>query len=198
MTTIVGIEHEGNVWIGGDSAVTAGKQIIINCSNSKVFRVRDIIFGHAGTARMATILRHCLAANLPSQEGLPDDYYASVEIPKAVHGTVAEQGYEPNDPDDGARTWFCRSELLIGLHGKLYAMACDYNVKRSAWGYDAVGTGGEVAIGYLFGNQHAEAHPQDRIHGALLAGEKFTHGTRGPFTILCGNNPELDVNPWAQ
>ena len=56
MTCIVGLEHKGKVYIGGDSAGVAGYSLSVR-ADQKVFINGNFIFGFTSSFRMGQILR---------------------------------------------------------------------------------------------------------------------------------------------
>ncbi len=62
MTCIVGLVHEGVVYMGGDSAATSSaylNQTIL--ATEKVFRNGEFLIGAAGSERASLLLRHSLS-----------------------------------------------------------------------------------------------------------------------------------------
>lgn len=89
-----------------------------------------------------------------------------------------------------AAGWARRSEeqeqggcFLVGYQGRLFKVEGDYQVGESAYGYDAVGCGGDVACGSLFSTT-GRLNPEDRVRTALMAAEAHNAGVRGPFLVL--------------
>ena len=57
MTVIVGLQHNGAVYIGGDSAGIAGYDLMIR-HDEKVFVNQQFIMGYTTSFRMGQILRY--------------------------------------------------------------------------------------------------------------------------------------------
>lgn len=203
MTTIVGIEHEGNVWIGGDSAVMLGDTELNTQVGGKVFRLGDVIFGVAGWTRTSAMLRYDL--RLPErrfdQPGQTDIGWLNTDFTRAVHECLERNGW---DPQGGSRPQRRSSDntIMVGYRGKLYVLRDNFEVSRYPDHFYAIGVGGEIAIGYLAATK--ERGPRDRILGALATAARYSVGTRDPFTILCGLGREpwkdetLDIDPWRE
>ena len=59
MTCIVGIEHGGKVYIGGDSAGSDGHHLVI-MAEPKVFKRGRFLIGYTTSFRMGQLLQHTL------------------------------------------------------------------------------------------------------------------------------------------
>ena len=57
MTCIVGLVHEGTVFIGGDSAGVAGLSLVVR-ADEKVFRNGDFLMDFTTSFRMGQLLRY--------------------------------------------------------------------------------------------------------------------------------------------
>jgi len=68
MTCIVGIQHDGRVYIGGDSAGVAGYSITSR-ADAKVFTVGPYVMGFTSSFRMGQLLRYGLKAPKPPVVG---------------------------------------------------------------------------------------------------------------------------------
>jgi hypothetical protein len=76
-------------------------------------------------------------------------------------------------------------EALVGFRGRLFHLYGTNQITEELAGYDACGSGAQVARGSLFSTDH-EPHvsPKTRITLALKAAERFTSSVRAPFNIL--------------
>ena len=73
--------------------------------------------------------------------------------------------------------------LLIGFRGKLYQMQGNFQLITTKEGYDAVGSGGNIALGSLHSTT-GWFSTQKRIKAALDAACRANAGCRPPFTIV--------------
>lgn len=73
------------------------------------------------------------------------------------------------------------SHLLIALRGRLFVMDGLRSVFESKRGFDACGTGLEVALGYLMATPDME--PYERALGALRASAELILAVGPPFHI---------------
>lgn len=181
MTCIVGLEHKGDVWLGGDSAGARNDWSIKRRDDAKVFKLRTgnnfVAFGFTTSFRMGQLLRFSLT--LPTQECKdPYEYMCTVFI-NSVRECLRHGGYTTieNNVETGGR-------FLVGYHKKLYCIDHDFQVGRSLSGYDAVGCGDALALGSLHTTQKLVKHPRERISLALKAAEAFSAGVQRPFSII--------------
>lgn len=183
MTCIVGLEHDGRVWIGGDSAGVAGWSLTVR-ADEKVFANGDFIFGFTTSFRMGQLLRYgltlpslCRDGDIPSLWSDPDRWMAT-QFVDAVRDCLKAGGYskKSDEVESGG-------QFLVGYKGHLWQVDRDYQVGRAAHGYLAVGCGDELALGAM----HAVSDglsPHDTVLAALRAAEAHSAGVRGPFKVL--------------
>lgn len=175
MTCIVGLVHQGGVWIGGDSAGIAGYDLMLR-SDPKVFRNGEFVIGYTSSFRMGQLLAHRFQP--PKRHADQDVYtYMVTTFVDALRQCFKDGGYatKENEREQGGT-------FLVGYEGRLFQIEGDYQVGEPFAGYVACGCGGSVALGAL----HATAgqRPTDRIKVALEASEMHNAGVRGPFTIV--------------
>jgi ATP-dependent protease HslVU (ClpYQ) peptidase subunit len=179
MTCIVGLVHEGVVWLGGDSAAVEGSDVSTT-ADPKVFIEADVAIGYAGSFRVGQLLRHKL--DVPDHPERLDDigwlvgpFVDAVRDTLAVGGALSKskQGVEEMPDECG---------LLIGYHGHLYEMGEAFGITEETTGVAAMGAGGAYAIGSLHASEHRD--PVDRIGLALEAAERFSGAVRPPFTVV--------------
>lgn len=176
MTCIAGIEQDGKVYIGGDSAGVVGLDVIVR-SDEKVFQNGPSIFGFSSSFRMGQILRYQLT--IPEKlDSMDDTKFVYTLFLEEIRKTLKTFGYSKvdNNVEEGGN-------FLVGYAGRLYHVESDYQVGRSLDGFAAVGCGAPYALAVLYCTQD-DANPERRIYKALQAAEHFSGGVRQPFTIL--------------
>lgn len=175
MTCIAGLEHNGKVWIGGDSAGVAGWSMTV-CSDEKVFQSGPFLYGFTSSFRMGALLRYSFSP--PEQLASEADHaYLSTRYVQALRECLGDGGAKRTERgvDTGGT-------FLLGYRASLYLVQDDLAVLRAACGFGAVGCGHEIAKGSLF-STGALADPQARIETALYAAAYLSAGVRAPFTI---------------
>ncbi len=184
MTAIAGVEHDGLVVIGGDSAGVAGWRLQVR-ADEKVFRKGQMIFGFCGSFRLGQLLRHALT--LPRRHQDDDvDQWLVVDFIDSVRQVLKDKGNAQKEKEQESAD----GSFLLGYEGRLYLVDSDYQVGRTVHGFAAVGCGDEIALGALHATAHTTMTPQQRVRAALEAAAEFSAGVRPPFTILTQPEPK--------
>jgi ATP-dependent protease HslVU (ClpYQ) peptidase subunit len=175
VTCIVGLVDNGQVYIGGDSAGVSGWDLVQR-SDRKVFRNGDFVMGFTSSFRMGQLL--AFGFNPPKLVHGADVFaYMVTEFVDAARQRLKDGGFATtkDSADIGGH-------FLVGVAGRLFNIASDYQVGESVHGYDACGCGGQIAMGSLRSTR-LWSDPKARVHEALEAGEAFSAAVRGPFFI---------------
>lgn len=174
MTCIVGVEHDGKVWIGGDSAGVADYSITVR-SDTKVFDLEDYVMGFTSSFRMGQILHYGLLPPAPKLDDL--ERFMVTEFINATRLALRDGGFSQvkNEVETGGT-------FLVGVGGRLFCVEDDYQVGSSHDGYMAVGCGADIALGVLHATRGKS--PARRIQMALEAAAHHSAGVAAPFTIV--------------
>jgi ATP-dependent protease HslVU (ClpYQ) peptidase subunit len=174
VTAIVGLVHEGTVYLGGDSAGVAGWSLTVR-ADAKVFANGPYILGFTTSFRMGQLLRYAFEPPKPEGEDLAR--FMATTFVDTVRETLKTGGWLRRDSEreDGGT-------FLVGVEGRLFEVHDDFQVGEPADGYTAVGCGHEIAVGALYATARSRMAPQRRVRLALEAAERFSAGVRGPFT----------------
>ncbi|MEO1989659.1 MAG: hypothetical protein ABGX47_23875 [Martelella sp.] len=179
MTCIVGIAHQGRVWIGADSAGVAGHSLTRR-RDEKVLVNGPFIMGFTSSFRMGQLLAHAFT---PPRFHPDSDVYAFMvtDFINAIRECFKQGGYaeKHNEAERGGT-------FLVGFMGRLFYVDSDYQVGESVDGFDACGSGADIALGALFANTKADAAPRDRIMTALQAAATYNTCVCDPFHVLFG------------
>lgn len=179
MTCIIGLAHEGTVYIGADSASgTDGTWEVRATKVPKVFRLGDFLIGYTTSFRMGQILHYHLEVRPQESEGDNLSYMVRVFIP-AVRACLKEHGFSKieNNQEEGGF-------FLVGYRGRLYSIASDFQVNEMADGLDALGCGREYALGAMMAFESEGIPPPERIFRSLAIAACFSGGVIGPFRVL--------------
>lgn len=177
MTCIVGLVKGDTVWIGGDSAGTSSTMHQRVRADKKVFIRGEFIFGFCGSFRMGQLLQYTL--KLPKHpKGVSDFKYLVNEFIDAVRECLTVENKKITNKDDRLYPYF-----LFGYRGLLYGVQGDYQVSKPEEGFDAVGSGADVAIGAMHASVKVR-DPKKRITQALQASARNNAAVRPPFHIL--------------
>jgi len=175
MTCIVGLEHEGKVYIGADSMAATNGWDQLTVSSPKVFKKDDFLIGYTTSFRMGQILKHHLKVNIHSEEMLDEEYMVT-EFIESVRTCLKEKGFSEinNNKEDGGN-------FLVGYHGKLYEIGSDYQINRWREGIASCGCGADFAKAVV--KVLGDRPPMERIRRALEIADYFSAGVKPPFQI---------------
>jgi hypothetical protein len=181
MTCIVGIETPDGVLLGGDSAGLSG-WVRTHRADPKVFAHGDgYVIGFTTSFRMGQLIRY---ADLPKpldRHGDDLDRFMATELVDAVRKALKDGGWAARDKDrEDAGTF------LAGVNGRLFKVADDYQVGRSLDGYDAAGSGWELALGSLHTTATLTVAPVERAGLALAAAAHHCACVHPPFSTVLG------------
>lgn len=182
MTCIVGLEQDGIVYIGGDSAgVEAYSLAICGRADEKVFVTEsgEFIMGFCGSFRIGQLLRYALSP--PEQSQKKDDMaYMVTDFIDAVRAMQKDKGSMKKENELEEHD----AAFLVGYKGRLYVVESDFQVGRPIENYAAVGCGAQIALGAMFATRNSGLAAPNRIELALTAAAEYSAGVRGPFLVL--------------
>jgi len=177
MTCIIGYEHKGKVYIGGDSAGVSryDMRIIVN---SKVFRNGPIICGFTSSFRMGQILQYSFS--VPKQGRESDHKYLCTKFIDKLIKCFTNKKFAKEENNEVTGGTF-----MLGYKGKLYRVESDFNITRIDLGYEACGCGEDYAMGAM-GVLHEikDLTPEQKITKALEIAESLSAGVHRPFNII--------------
>ncbi len=188
MTCIVGLEHDGKVYMGGDSAGCDSWSLEVR-SDVKVFQNKDYLFGFTDSFRMGQILAHCFEPPSPTTK-TDTKILSEIELLKFMSSTFIDKlrkclksnGYATiKDNVESGGTF------LIGVRGFLFKIMGDFQVGRTMCGYDAIGSGWLSARGAMFvlnSKLGDVLNSEQKITMALDTAVHDVPTVRGPYTIL--------------
>jgi ATP-dependent protease HslVU (ClpYQ) peptidase subunit len=176
VTCVVGVEHDGKVVMGADSAGLAGLSVTIR-ADTKIFRNGEFVMGFTSSFRMGQLLRYSLVPPVPRDWDL--DRFMATDFVQSVRDCLRDGGFARND---SGVEW--GGTFLVALRGRLYRVNDDFQIARSLDNYDAVGCGEEFALGSLYSS--ADLPPDERVRRALEAAAHHSGGVSPPFHLVDG------------
>lgn len=182
MTCIIGLEHEGKVFMGADSAWSNGWEWHKTAFQKTFFRNQCFLIGVAGAPRFAQLMQYHLQIT-PQSEIMSDEEYMVVHFVGQVRQCVRENGFMQTE--DG-REHIDENRLLVGYKGKCYILESNFQLERRLSGLSAIGSASDYAQAAMVAL--ANMQPMARITRSLEICTEFTPNVRPPFRVL-----ELDV-----
>lgn len=178
MTCVVGIEHEGKVYMGADSIGVAGWERSI-MGFTKVFKVGEFLIGCAGSIRMLQLLQYTLEVR-PQHETEDDMRYIVTGLADASRKLFKDHGWSniENNKESGAN-------FLVGYRGRLYAIEDEFNVVRFEQPFYAIGVGKVYALAAILTlrSERDDVTPEHQINCALKVASELSIGVHPPFHI---------------
>jgi len=191
MTCIVGLEQDGVIYIGADSAEVDESTLSVGIrADEKVFLSDDesFILGFSGSFRIGQLIRYALS--MPSQKVDQDDMaYLVTDFIDALRTMQKDKGSMSKENELEEHS----SAFIMGFNGKLYVIDTDFQVGRPLGNYAAVGCGAPIALGAMFATQDTETSPEERIRCALTAASTYSAGVRPPFHVLKLEPPATEI-----
>lgn len=180
MTCIVGMEKDGIVYIGGDSAASNG-WTVVDAMQPKVFKNGPMVMGYTTSFRFGQLLEHSLEVPTAKEHRVSDLKYLCTEFVDEVRECLKKGGYAKidNNVEEGG-------SALFGYNGRLYKMDSDFQILRAPCGVFSVGSGYVAALAVLFHivKNRPGTPPQDALREALEIATDMTPGVKGPFHFL--------------
>ena len=140
MSVIVGIKEGKKIYMGCDSAATTDEGFRRHIKVKKLFRKGKYLIGVAGSVRIANLM----------QSGMFSLPKTIDKFPEVLRNVLMAFGAMSVSEED--KTQSMSSNILIAVNnGELYEILSDFQLNEINNGYAAVGSGGEVATGCLFG-----------------------------------------------
>lgn len=181
MTCIVGfIDNDKTVYIGGDSAGSAG-HYMTKRKDPKVFVRHPFIFGFTTSFRMGQILM-CgdLKIRQQKKDEVDYEYMVNAFIPSIIK-LFRENNWERKSKDGEVEG----GTFLVGYKDKLYSIENDFQVAENLNNYDCVGCGADIAKGAMFAMSKDDTiNAETRIKTALEAASEFSSWCASPFNIV--------------
>lgn len=186
MTCVVGLQRDGVVYIGADSQGTS-HNIKQTRTDPKVFTKGPFIIGISGSFRYGQILRFKFEPP-PHHPPDKDDYeYMATDFVDAATESLDNGGFLTTK--DGVKNTDAENSYgyaLIGYKGKLYYFGQDLQIGIVSDGYDAIGSGFQVALGAMWVLTQRKLKPEDAITLALQAASELNTTVGPPYIILKG------------
>lgn len=163
MTTILGLQHKDIVIIGADSQITEDNFKTISSGTPKIIRRGRYIIGITGDTRPGDILAYNWKPPSFKATDDPIQHMGKKVIPSIIKA-FNEGGYKWDEMDEKKDAGF---DYLIAFNANLFHIACDMSFIQADNHIYGLGTGGQLAFGYLNGALSKitknEKHILDRI-----------------------------------
>lgn len=173
MTCILGLKHQGHIYLGADSLYLNGWHRI-HTDHPKIFRLGGLLIGSEQSQRVSDIMEYNLELPQDCQSD-PATYLGRDFIP-ALRACLIEHGAMKDEQMEAV--------IMIGYRAGLFIIGEDFTLSEIAGPYEAIGAGAKYALGYLYTMHKTSLSPEKMIENALGCAEHFCAGVRAPFIIM--------------
>jgi len=181
MTCVVGVRHEGVIYIGADSLSSDRVEAQVR-KDPKVFTLGEFVIGFTSSWRMGQVLRYHF--KLPA---IPDDIdlhaYMVLHFVEELR-TVAKKAAIAEVQNSVESL----GKFLVGVRGRLFCIESDFQVGEGVQDYAAVGSGSAYALGAMHFQRwrllDRPRYPSAEIQCALEAASEHSPYVRGPW-VFC-------------
>jgi hypothetical protein len=177
MSCIVGLVEDKTVYMGADSiAVDENGGTLLN-TYPKLFHNGDFLIGYTGSIRPGQLLQFAFKPPVFEVPVHNVPYYIAgfmvTEFIPALQECIEKAKLKEEDS---------KFIMLVGFHGRLFCIyGQNYQIEESAGPYNAIGCGGDLAIGSLYTS--TADPPMTRVDLALQAAAAHNAHVREPFLI---------------
>ena len=144
MTTIVGIEGIDYALLVADSQITEDNLVTLATSTPKIVEVGKYLLGISGDTRPGDILSYNWKP--PVYKGEDPVLFMGRKVIPSILAAFNDSSYDYSKADkDGG------FDYLLSFNGNIFRVACDLSFFQSSLGIYGIGSGGQFALGYLYG-----------------------------------------------
>ena len=165
MTTIIGVQKKGKVFLGHDSQATYPWGEKISLRDGKIVKSGRYTFGVAGHGGFPDVLAD---ADLPVVEGDTRKFVRRVLAPEVAR--LEKEAF-------GEFVSAC----LVVVNGEVFEYAQGRIGAATSQGVYGVGSGSEYAVGYLLGLRRSPLYAD--VKRSLVVAASRDSYTSGPFTV---------------
>ena len=191
MTLIIGKEEAGRLVMGADSAAGTPEEFYVYPHWAKIAHCGPYLVGACGSGQVVQILHHCVEwPTPPASEGDLCPFLIREVVPE-IRRVAQATGIQP------ARGMYLgdKTVVLIGVHGKLYAMGSDLVVVRSR-GLSCIGIGRHAAYPVMEALEQARIGPaRVQIEMTLEIVSRHVPVVASPFRFLEQSSNEIIAPP---
>ena len=155
MTTIVGVQYDGYCELVADSLVSDDSgRTWTHPDMTKINRRGAFLIAGSGEVSPCDIAQHIWKPPVLDEKDKQDVYHFMItKAMPSLRECLKSNGYDFDGGDD--KDTSSRFQFLMAVNGQLFDIGDDLSVMRSALGFYAVGSGGQIALGALLAGAEA-------------------------------------------
>lgn len=147
MTTLLGVQIKGACLLGADAQITEDNFKTLSSGTPKIVKRGRYLIGITGDTRPGDILTYNWRPPTFRNSDDPIQHMGKKVIPSIIKA-FNEGGYAWSDVDEKKDAGF---DYLIAFNGNLFHIACDMSFIQADNHIYGLGSGGQLAFGYING-----------------------------------------------
>jgi ATP-dependent protease HslVU (ClpYQ) peptidase subunit len=177
MTTVIGYQGEGFVWLAADSQITDGDKRVLSPSTPKIIKLKRYLLAVSGDCRPGDVLTYNWTP--PAYDGTDPVRFMGKKIIPSIVAAFKAQGF------DYTKEGISYSYLLA-FDANLFEIGDDLSISQSSDGLYGIGSGSAYALGFLAGqlpNLAKQEWADGEMIKALEVSAKYDVNTSAPFQV---------------
>lgn len=146
VTTLIGIQYKDKTIMAADSQITEDNLRTISTKTPKIVHVGKYLLGIVGDTRPGDILAYNWTP--PNYKGADPIQWMGKKVLPSIIAAFKENGYDPYEATKDKDAGF---DYLVSFNANLFHIAVDLSFIQSDHGLYGLGTGGQFAMGFLYG-----------------------------------------------
>ena len=143
MTTITGVQLIDYAVLVADSQITEDNLVTLAVTTPKIIEVGKFLIGISGDTRPGDILSYNWKP--PIYRGEDPVQFMGKKVIPSISQAFTDNNYDYNkESKDGG------FDYLIAFNGNIFRIACDLSFFQADHGAYGIGSGGQLALGYLY------------------------------------------------
>lgn len=182
MTCIVGIEHDGKVYLGSDSISIEGwnKRVVTEPKCFKHMHNEEFIFGYTSSFRFGQLIQYSFVPPKKLDIHKNDMHFLCTTFIDELRHVLKIGGYLKTIDTTTEEAGKC----IFGYNKKLYFIDVDFQIQRPNFGYTSVGAGYLYAESILHYLKDKDMDPQDKLIEALTVSSELNAAVIPPFHFV--------------
>jgi ATP-dependent protease HslVU (ClpYQ) peptidase subunit len=177
MTTVIGYQGEGFVWLAADCQITDGDKRVLTPSTPKIVKLKKYLLAVSGDCRPGDVLTYNWTP--PAYDGTDPVRFMGKKIIPSIVAAFKAQGF------DYTKEGISYSYLLA-FDANLFEIGDDLSISQSIDGLYGIGSGSAYALGFLAGqlpNLERQEWASEQMLQALEVSAKYDVNTSAPFQV---------------
>jgi ATP-dependent protease HslVU (ClpYQ) peptidase subunit len=177
MTTVIGYQGQGFVWLAADSQITDGDKRVLSPSTPKIIKLKKYLLAVSGDCRPGDVLTYNWTP--PAYDGTDPVRFMGKKIIPSIIAAFKAQGFDYTK--EGVSYSY-----LLAFDANLFEIGDDLSISQSSDGLYGIGSGSAYALGALavqLPNLERQEWASEQMLQALEVSAKYDVNTSAPFQV---------------